>query len=127
MRALGMHRGQPPVLFMLQKHEGMANSEMAEALAITPATLTNKIKRMEKAGLVIRRRDPHDERISRIYMTEKGQGIMERLRASMIEIEDITLKGLSEAEVENLTEKLKLILGNISEFEDEPPHFPHRR
>ncbi|MBG0784678.1 MAG: MarR family transcriptional regulator [Anaerolineaceae bacterium] len=117
MRVLGLHRGQPPVLFTLEKHEGMSNSEMAEFLNVTPATLTNKIKRMEKAGLVIRKRDPEDERVSRIYMTEKGRGIMNQLKESMREIETILLNGFSEAEIEDLREKISRILENISEFE----------
>ena len=117
MRVLGLHRGQPPVLFTLEEHEGMSNSEMAEFLNITPATLTNKIKRMEKAGLVIRKRDPEDERISRIYMTEKGRGHMNQVKVSMREIENILLKGFSEAEIEDIREKLRRILGNISECE----------
>ena len=117
MRDLGMHRGQPPVLFTLEKHEGMSNSEMAEFLNITPATLTNKIKRMEKAGLVIRKRDPQDERFIRIYMTEKGRGIMNQLRTSMEEMESNLLRGFSEEEIEDLRGKMRRILENISEFD----------
>lgn len=123
VKSLGMHRGQPPVLFTLEKHEGMSNSEMADFLDITPATLTNKIKRMEKAGLVIRRRDPQDERYIRIYMTEKGRGIMNQLRASIRETENILLTGFSEEEIEDLRSKMRRILENISEFECEH----HRR
>lgn len=127
MKGLGMHRGQPPVLFTLVKHEGMSNSEMAEFLDITPATLTNKIKRMEKAGLVIRKRDPEDERFIRIYMTEKGRGIMNRLKASMDEMEKNILRGFSEAEIEDLRSKFRRILENISEFECGHVHTHHHR
>lgn len=119
LNALGIHRGQPPVLFTLQKHEGMSNSEMAEFLNITPATMTNKIKRMEKAGLVVRRRDNDDERISRIYMTEKGRGIMNELKASIREIENNLLKGFSVEEISVLREMMRRMLDNISEFEIE--------
>jgi DNA-binding MarR family transcriptional regulator len=125
MRVLGLHRGQPPVMFTLEKHEGMSNSEMAKFLNVTPATLTNKIKRMEKAGLVIRKRDPEDERISRIYMTEKGQGIMNQVKISMQETETVLLNGFSEAEIEDLREKIRRILGNISEFECGPGLIHH--
>lgn len=120
MRVLGLHRGQPPVLFTLEEHEGMSNSEMAEFLNVTPATLTNKIKRMEKAGLVIRKRDPDDERISRIYMTEKGRGHINQVKVSMGEIENVLLKGFSEVEINEMREKLLRILRNISEFECGP-------
>ena len=120
MRGMGLHRGQPPVLFTLEEHEGMSNSEMAEFLNVTPATLTNKIKRMEKAGLVIRKRDSEDERVSRIYMTEKGRGIINQVKVSMKGIENILLKGFTEAEIEDMREKLLRILKNLGEFECGP-------
>jgi DNA-binding MarR family transcriptional regulator len=133
MKGLGLHRGQPPVLFTLERYEGMSNSGMAKFLDITPATMTNKIKRMEKAGLVIRKRDPKDERISRIYMTEKGRGIMNQLKTSMGEIDKTLLKGFDEDEVEDVRKKMQRILENISEFEISPArqhqhlsrHHPH--
>lgn len=121
MEELGLHRGQPPVLFALQERDGIPNSEMAEFLRITPATLTNKVKRMEKAGLVVRRRDPEDERISRIYMTEKGQGIMAELHRSVLEREDILLTGFSEGETETLKAQLRRVLDNIESC-DHPSH-----
>ncbi|MBG0786837.1 MAG: MarR family transcriptional regulator [Anaerolineaceae bacterium] len=113
MEELGLHRGQPPVLFALQEHDGLPNSELAEFLHITPATLTNKVKRMEKAGLVIRRRDPEDERISRVFMTEKGRGIMNELHRSVMDREKILLEGFSAVEAEALKVQLRRVLGNI--------------
>jgi len=113
MHALGLHRGQPPVLFALQEQDGMANSEMAEFLHITPATLTNKVKRMEKAGLVIRHRDPEDERVSRIYMTEEGRGIMNKLHHAFTDREELLLAGFSDEESEVLKKYLRRVLSNI--------------
>jgi DNA-binding MarR family transcriptional regulator len=112
----GIHRGQPPVLFALQKYDGMSNSEMAEFLGVTPATLTNKIKRMEKAGLVIRKRDPEDKRFSRIYMTEKGRGIMAQLKASVREIENKLLMGFSKDEITILRGLVQRILHNVDRY-----------
>ncbi len=113
MQAFGLFRGQPPVLFALNKKDGMSNSEMAEFLEITPATLTNKVKRMEKANLVIRKRDPEDERVSRIFLTEKGKGLINELHQSMQEIEEILLKGFSGSEEQRLKGDLLKIIENI--------------
>ncbi len=118
MHALGLHRGQPPVLFALHKQDGMSNSELAEFLEITPATLTNKVKRMEKADLVLRRRDPEDERVSRIYLTDKGRGLMDKLRRSVVQKETAMLKGFGEADKKRLKEDLLKILENIEAYED---------
>jgi DNA-binding MarR family transcriptional regulator len=112
-RELGLHRGQPPVMFALDEKDGPSNSELAETLRITPATMTNKIKRMERAGLVMRRRDPEDERVSRVYMTDKGHSIMSRLRTSIDEIDAILLKGFSPQEIEELEEMILRVIENM--------------
>jgi MarR family transcriptional regulator, organic hydroperoxide resistance regulator len=117
MHGLGLHRGQPPVLFALHKQDGMSNSELAEFLEITPATLTNKVKRMEKARLVVRQRDPEDERVNRIYLTEKGRGLMDRLRQSVIEQEKAILKGFDETESQRLKNNMLKILKNMEDYE----------
>ncbi len=120
MRDLGLHRGQPPVLFALYENDGMSNSEMAEYLEITPATLTNKVKRMEKSQLVVRRGDPDDERLSRIYLTDKGRGLMDTLRGSMIDMEEIILSGFSDSETEQLKTLLKMVVENVESYQSRP-------
>lgn len=117
VHTLGLYRGQPPVLFTLQDNDGMSNSDLAESLEITPATLTNKVKRMEKAGLVTRKRDQEDERVSRIYLTDKGRGMMEQLHQNMIEMEAIILEGFSSDEVTDLKNNLLKIIDNIEKYE----------
>jgi MarR family transcriptional regulator, organic hydroperoxide resistance regulator len=114
---LGLHRGQPLVLFALEEKDGMSNSELAECLEITPATLTNKIKRMEKANFVIRRRDPDDERVNRIFLSDKGRALMEDLRRSTFEMESVLLAGFSKSDVDRLKKNLKQVLKNIEEHE----------
>jgi len=95
----------------------MSNSELAEFLEITPATLTNKVKRMEKAGLVIRQRDEDDERVSRIYLTDKSRSFMDRLHKSMIEMESAMLKGFSDSEIQRIKADIRKILENIEVYQ----------
>ena len=54
---IGLCRGQPFVLHALWEEEGIPHSVLAGRLNVTPATVTNMLKRMEKAGLVQRRQD----------------------------------------------------------------------
>ncbi len=117
MHTHGLYRGQPPVMFALNQQDGMSNSDLANFLDITPATLTNKVKRMEKADLVIRRRDVDDERVSRIYLTDKGRGLMDKIHQSVVESDNAMLRGFSDAEIEHLKEDIKRILKNIETFE----------
>jgi DNA-binding MarR family transcriptional regulator len=117
MHTLGLCRGQPPVLFALNVKDGRSNSDLAEFLDITPATLTNKVKRMEKTGLVVRRRDEDDERVSRIYMTEKGRNLMTELKHALAEIEVAMLEGFNDSEVDRLKADIHKILDNIENYQ----------
>jgi DNA-binding MarR family transcriptional regulator len=68
-----VHPGQPPLLMRLYRHGGLMQRELARSMNVQPATLTVMINRMEKSGLVTRKSDPSDQRISRVYLTEKGK------------------------------------------------------
>jgi DNA-binding MarR family transcriptional regulator len=61
----------------------------------------------------MRRRDPEDERVSRVYMTDKGHSIMSRLRTSIDEIDAILLKGFSPQEIEELEEMILRVIENM--------------
>ncbi|TVY08123.1 MarR family winged helix-turn-helix transcriptional regulator [Paenibacillus cremeus] len=72
-----VYPGQPPLLRALAERDGQSQKELAETMQITPATLTVMLGRMEKTGLVERKPDVTDQRISRVYITAKGhQGLL---------------------------------------------------
>ena len=75
LEALGLYRGQPPVLRALWEQEGLTHTELSKRLRVQPATITKMIRRMERAGFVERRQDPEDQRVSRVYLTEPGRAI----------------------------------------------------
>ncbi len=70
--------GQLEVLELLQAQEPMKPSELLPYLETTPAAITTLLDRMERAGLVERRRDEHDRRIVWIHMTELGRSEVQR-------------------------------------------------
>ncbi|CAM2851231.1 MarR family transcriptional regulator [Hathewaya histolytica] len=73
LEEIGLYPGQPHLLLALQLEEGQSQKELADKMKIKPATITVMIKRMEKEGLVERIQDTEDQRISRVYLTEKGK------------------------------------------------------
>ncbi|XOK63039.1 MarR family winged helix-turn-helix transcriptional regulator [Paenibacillus elgii] len=76
--------GQPPLLMRLSERDGQSQKELADSMLIKPPTLTVMINRMEKTGLVERKPDPDDQRVSRVYLTGKGRqaaaGVQEALQ-----------------------------------------------
>lgn len=93
--ALGLYRGQPPVLRILWEKEGIKQTELADRLNITPATLTRMLQRMEKAGFLQRRPDAEDQRVSRVYLTEAGRSVQTQVEEVWKTMEAETFSGFT--------------------------------
>jgi DNA-binding MarR family transcriptional regulator len=111
---IGLHKGQHFVLHVLWENEGIMHTELAARSGVQPATITNAIKRMEKAGLVERRRDTEDERVSRVYLTEAGRGIRSRVEETFRDFEEQAFAGLSGEEIATLRELLLKVQKNLA-------------
>lgn len=107
------HRGQTPLIFALSQEDGRSNSELAELMEVTPATITNMVKRMEKAGFVIRKGDPADERVKRVWLTEQGKGKVEDLRDVVTNLERISFGNFTDDEKDQFKKLMEKILINL--------------
>ena len=106
MQEVGIYPGQIPVLGLLAYKDGLSQREIAEHLRIKPPTVNVTVQRLEKAGFLYREADEKDQRISRIYLTEKGKQAKE----------NILLSGLSDAELCLLRRMLEQITENIDKI-----------
>jgi len=113
LECLGLYQGQPFVLRALWKQSGLTHSELAESLNRSPSTITNMIKRMEKAGFVERRPDPKDERVSRVYLTDAGRNVKAALEDVWRTFEEQAFAEFSKEELTVLRDLLLRICRNI--------------
>jgi DNA-binding MarR family transcriptional regulator len=95
LEAFGLHHAQGMILFHLWQHEGMAQNSLAHALHITPPTTTNTLQRMERDGWIERRRDKTDQRVVRVYLTEKASTLRKEIRLSFQELDRELMSVLS--------------------------------
>lgn len=70
--------GQLEVLELMLIHEPMKPSELLPHLETTPAAITTLLDRMERGGLVERKRDENDRRIVWVSMTALGRAEVQR-------------------------------------------------
>lgn len=113
-REVGVTRPQWQVLGVLLRHAGIKQGGLAEILEVEPITAGRMIDRMQDAGLVERRADPCDRRAWRLYLTDRGREIIERLQPLATETSDETLKGISEADKAHLLRTLETMLENLT-------------
>ncbi|MDY4670521.1 MAG: MarR family transcriptional regulator [Oliverpabstia sp.] len=115
----GIHPGQIPILKLLQREEGIRQSEISKKLGVQPPTVTVSVKRMEKMGLIYRKVDEKDQRMQRVYLTQKGSETVNDVKENMKNNEKIMLDGMSETEICLLKRFLQQMYENIQKFPQE--------
>ena len=110
-----MHAGQPEMLNILLKEDGVPQSVLARELNISPATAGTMVKRLEKNGYLERRRDSEDERISNVYLTEDGRSISTRLKELQSNMNDLVFNGFSNKEKEVMRNYLNRMIENLTD------------
>lgn len=118
MQELGIYPGQIPVWACVRKG-GLSQREIAKILHIKPPTVNVSIQRLEKAGFLYKKPDEKDQRVTRIYMTEKGKEIKAKALERIHKNEAVMMEGFSEAEQCLLRRFLEQILVNIEKIQPE--------
>lgn len=75
-------------------------TELADAERVTAATMSKLVTALEREGLVRRHPDVHDARAIRIEATAKARRILERGRASRLDLLERLLSEATDDEVE---------------------------
>jgi DNA-binding MarR family transcriptional regulator len=78
LEPMGLTHPQYLVMLALWGHDPRSGRELARLLQLDPGTLTPLLKRLESSGLVVRRRDPADERSLAVTLTPAGRALRER-------------------------------------------------
>ena len=110
---LGLYRGQPRMLDLLWEQDGRTQSELATDMQNNPATITKMLQRMEATGFVERRPDPNDQRISRVYLTEKSRQVKIAVNQIYEDMASTTFEGLTLEEMLLLRRLLIHIRDNL--------------
>jgi len=87
MEKIGLHKGQGFALIHLWHHEGIPQRELSRAMHISPASVTNMLQRMERGGLITRERDQEDQRVVRVFLTDKAKAMRKEARTVFHQME----------------------------------------
>lgn len=113
MAEIGIHCGQGIALRQLWRKDGVTQSELAHGLHVAPATVTIALQRMERIGLIERRSDQLDQRISRVFLTDRGRSLRKNVEENWHKLEEQMLAGFSSKEREAMREHLLRIRANL--------------
>jgi DNA-binding MarR family transcriptional regulator len=100
LEPMGLTHPQYLVMLALWQQSPRTVSGIGRALELEPATLSPLLKRLEASGLIVRDRDPHDERALRVELTDAGRAL--RAQALTIPPRIVERLGMSLSELEQL-------------------------
>lgn len=115
----GVHPRQIPMLKFLERNPGCNQREIASCLHIKPPTVNVALKRMEKSGFIRKEVDKKDQRIIRIYLSDKGVEISRNLEVFIKDSEKYLNRGFTEAETQLFKRFLKQLNQNLLEEDQE--------
>ncbi|MDO4268782.1 MAG: MarR family transcriptional regulator [Eubacteriales bacterium] len=94
----------------LKSRGALSQKELGTLLHIQPATVSEFITKLEKKGLVTRTCSDHDKRISKIFLTAKGEETAVKVEKGRQSLHFEILEDLSEEEKDqffNILTKIK--------------------
>jgi DNA-binding MarR family transcriptional regulator len=104
---------------LLDKHAPgeITPADLAQKTGVTRATVSGLLDGLEKDGLVERRPDPQDRRLTRLYLTKGGEELLDRVRSPYCEWFTSIIAPLSQDErlqLVNILQKIQLRLAELS-------------
>lgn len=111
----GLYSGQQDIIFALVENEGITSSKLASSCGVSLPTMSVSIKRMEKAGFILKKPDEKDARIMHLYLTNKAKAVPENIRAKMNELEAVITKGMDRDTALKFAHYLQTAIDNLLE------------
>ena len=112
----GLQSGEFDVLATLRRSGEpymLSPTRLYEATMISSGGMTDRLDRLERAGLVERRPDPRDRRGKLIALTEAGRRVIDEAIGRHVANEERLLATLTQAEQETLDALLKKLIAGL--------------
>ncbi len=109
----GVSAAQLWALWELTNRPGLRVSELSQALSLHQSTTSNLLDKLEKKGLVERRRGGPDQRVVQVFVSAAGAGLIARAPRPVQGAISAALAQLPDAELARLTEGLAALIGRM--------------
>ena len=111
LHGLGLSAGQELLLMLLWENEPRTQADLTREMAIEPPTTSKMLSRMERAGLIARKRSETDRRTVLVTLTKAGRALEGPVNAAWRTLEEDTVDELTPKEQDTLL----LLLGRVLE------------
>ena len=115
IRLIGLSTGQFPIFLELWSEDGLTQTELVRRVDIEQATMANTLARMERDGLVTRKKHPADARAQQIWLTEKARALRVPATQAAVQQNAAALAGLSDDEHARFLALMRRVIANMKD------------
>lgn len=98
---------------MLLQNDGITQKQLGDEIDRKPATVTMMLTRLENAGFVERHRDKNDQRVFRVYITDKGRSVQKATELAIRQMQMEAYGSFSDADLEAVSRFIVTAKENI--------------
>lgn len=109
-RQCGVSAAQLWALWELRNRPGLRVSELSQALSLHPSTTSNLLDKLEKKGLVERRRGGPDQRVVQVSVSPAGEALIRRAPRPAQGAISAALAQLSDGDLARLSQGLAALI-----------------
>ncbi|MES9684580.1 transcriptional regulator [Bacillus sp. AFS001701] len=109
----GISQSRLELILQLYEVDEISQKALQKEVNIDNAAITRHLKQLEVNGMIARRKNPNDNRVTLVSLTKEGRNKIHDFQVEKERFVASALKGLSEEERDNLLNMLNRIQENI--------------
>jgi DNA-binding MarR family transcriptional regulator len=106
-------KGQYLYLVRICENPGIIQEKLAEMIKVDRTTASRAIQKLEMNGFIEKRDDQHNQKIKKLFPTEKGKKVYPFIIRENDYSNRVALAGFSEGEIETIFNLLQRVRKNI--------------
>lgn len=112
-KQVDLTKGQYLYLVRICENPGIIQEKLAEMIKVDRTTTARAIKKLEANGFIEKNDDPNNQKIRKLFPTEKGKAVYPFLKRENDHSNRVALSGFSESEMDTLFELLQRVRKNV--------------
>lgn len=118
LASLNMTGAEGDIIFhLLTSSNGLSQEYLAERLDIDKAAISRTVNSLHTKGYIHRERKADDLRAYRVTLTDAAKDIGKKIEHVYKAVYDVSLRGISELELQNFNKLLEEVYKNLSSWE----------
>ena len=112
-QAYKLYVGQPALLRFVRTHPGCTQTEIAENLGVSSASVAFSAKRLERSGFLMKQVNTLNMRCNKLYVTSEGLEVLDKFQDVLDDMNMAMFEGFTVEELEQVAAFSERIKNNI--------------